>query len=73
MKKGWAVLAGAVVIVIIELLQMAALHDISKGTEEDYSAEWMMVQIGFIFTGIIAVLLILISMVIIKKSRQGIE
>jgi len=58
--------AGA--IIIVQLLQMAALHDIKSGLEPDYSSEWMMVQTGFIIIGILVVLLILISMNLFKSG-----
>jgi uncharacterized membrane protein YidH (DUF202 family) len=61
-------MGAAIVIILVELLQMAALHDIKRGLEPDYSSEWMMVQVGYLIIGVLALLLIIIS---IYLTRQG--
>jgi uncharacterized membrane protein YidH (DUF202 family) len=67
-KKGIIILIASGAIIMVQLLQMTALHSIKKGLAPGYPSEWMVVQFGFIIIGILAVLLILISMNLFKSG-----
>jgi hypothetical protein len=46
---------------IILIFQVAALYDINRGLEADYSSEWPMVQIGLLAIGVFIVFAIWFS------------
>lgn len=69
-KQGFLVMGAAIIIILVQLLQMAALHDIKRGLEPDYSAEWLMIQTGYLIIGIMAILLIIISIYLTRSGNK---
>ena len=69
-KQGLLVMGAAIVIIFVQLLQMAALHDIKRGIEPDYTTEWMTVQIGYLIIGIMAILLIIVSIYLTRSGNK---
>jgi uncharacterized membrane protein YidH (DUF202 family) len=69
-KQGLLVMGAAIVIIIVQLLQMAALHDIKRGLEPDYTAEWMMVQVGYLIIGVLSILLIILSIYLTRTGNK---
>lgn len=69
-KQGLLVMSAAIIILLVQLLQMAALNDIKRDLEPDYTSEWMTVQIGYLVIGIMTISLIIISIYLTRPGNK---
>lgn len=69
-RQGLLVMGAAIIILLVQLLQMAALNDIKRGLEPDYTSEWMTVQIGYLVIGIMTISLIIISIYLTRPGNK---